>query len=102
MVSEAAMKHNVSPRVEELAKPKEREDRQHRDAEWPVSITARETTPTMRTLELARPKTWANGYNPDRSAIWKVGIGPMTAVPSNRCVIVDCFTHIQASHVVTS
>ena len=84
VVTEAAKFYNITPYLDGLAKPKVRQDGPFRDAEWKVSEGAKQCTPTERLEELARPKKPAEGYQPCRDTVWKVGVGALNAVASNR------------------
>ena len=75
-----------SEHTEQLAKPKERPDGPFRDPEWKISPVTMQATATDRVMELSKPKKLADGYQPCRDVIWKVGMGARTAVASNRYV----------------
>ena len=73
-----------SEHTEHLAKAKERPDGPFRDPEWKVSPATMQATASDRVMELSKPKKLADGYQPCRDVIWKVGMGAKTAVASNR------------------
>lgn len=84
IVTEAAKFYIITPYLDELAKPKEHLNGLFREAEWPVADGAKQATPSERIAELARHKKPAEGYQTCRSPIWKVGVGALNAVSSNR------------------
>lgn len=84
MVTQGAKSYSISPNMESLAKPKYRGDGPFRDAEWEVSANAKQAISSERTVELARARKPAEGYVPNRGPIWRVGMGAMNAVASNR------------------
>ncbi len=77
-----------SEHTEQLAKAKERPDGQFRDPQWKISPVTMQATATDRVMELSKPKKLADGYQPCRDVIWKVGMGARVAVASNRYDIV--------------
>lgn len=84
IVTEGAKFYTITPYLDGLAKPKEHLDGPFRDAEWKVSDGAKQSIPSERIAELARHKKPAEGYQPCRGAISKVGVGALNAVASNR------------------
>ena len=73
-----------SEHTESLARPKQRPDGPFRDPEWKVSPSTMQATATDRVTELSKAKKLADGYQPSRDVIWKVGTGAKSAVASNR------------------
>ena len=67
-----------------LAKPKLKLDGPFRAPQWTVPVGAKQAIATERVMELAKAKKPAEGYQPCRSATWKVGVGALNAVSSNR------------------
>ena len=84
IVSDAAKTCMPSEHTESLAKPKERPDGPFRDPEWKVSPATMQATASDRVMELSKPKKLADGYQPCRDVVWKVGVGARNAVASNR------------------
>ena len=84
VVTEGAKLYEVTTHMENLARPKTHVEGPYRDAQWPVSKATKEATASERLQELAKPKKPAEGYTPCRSVIWKVGVGALNAVTSNR------------------
>lgn len=84
VVSKAAKSCTPSLHVEQLAKPKQRPEGPFRDPQWKVEKGALQAIPTERLSELSKPKKVAEGYQPSRDVIWKVGVGARNAVASNR------------------
>ena len=86
-MTEGAKSYEATARIEALAKPKPRPDGPYRNAQWEVSAGAKQAIANERVVELAKHKTLAEGYQPCRSPIWKVGIGALSAVSSNRYIL---------------
>ena len=84
VVSKAARTCTASGHTETLAKAKEKAEGPFREPQWQVSDAAKRARPTDRTLDLARPKRVAEGYQPCRDVEWKVSGGAKNAVASNR------------------
>ena len=84
MVTSGAKNYEITPGLDGLAKPKQRLDGPFRSAEWPVSSAAKGAVAGERLLDLAKSKKLAEGYKPCRGVIWKVGVGALNAVTSNR------------------
>jgi hypothetical protein len=84
IVTDAAKFYEITPYLQELARPKDHVEGPFREAEWIVSGGAKQAIPSERTAELARHKKPPEGYQSCRHSIWKVGIGPLNAVASNR------------------
>lgn len=61
-VSEAAKQAESSTRVEQLARPKTRQDRLVREPTWRVSSASRRAVASARVQELAKPKKTVEGY----------------------------------------
>ncbi len=74
----------MTPHTDALAKPKLHLDGLFREAQWEVGAGAKQAIPTERVTELAKSKKPPEGYQPCRSPIWKVGMGALNAVSSNR------------------
>ncbi|KAH9513335.1 hypothetical protein Btru_034650 [Bulinus truncatus] len=83
-VPEPAKKAKATERVELLSSPKARSEGLFRDAIWPVSENALNSTPTPRCLELARAKSLADGFQPARDIEWPVSKAAKQAAPSER------------------
>lgn len=84
VVTEAAKLYEITPNLDYLAKPKPHFDGPYRDAQWPVSNAAKEAIAGERLLDLSKSRKLAEGYMPCRGVIWKVGVGALNAVTSNR------------------
>jgi len=78
------MSANPSYHIDSLAQPKKRPDGPFRDPQWKVAQSALEASASDRLLELARSKRLADGYQPSREVVWRVGTGAKNAVASNR------------------
>ena len=61
-VSANAKRARASPRIEQLARPKSRQDAEMRDPQWAVSKAAIKAVPRQRILELAQAKQFASEY----------------------------------------
>ena len=100
-VSEAAKKAVLTPRVEQLARPKTRGDGPFREPTWRVSSASRRTVATPRVLELARPKQLAEGYQPCREVEWIIPRNTLRAIASERTqvlskpIIRETMDHVQ-------
>lgn len=84
IVSEGVKTYQATPRIEMLATPKKRLGGPFRDPIWVVPKEAMQASPSARVLELAKHKRLVEGYQPPRSAIWRVSCGAKKAVASNR------------------
>lgn len=83
-VSKGTQYYDITPNLESLARPKMHSEGPFRDAQWIVSEAAKQAIPRERLHDLAKAKKTAEGYQPSREALWKVGVGALNAVSSNR------------------
>lgn len=84
IVSEGVKTYQATPRIETLATPKKRLGGPFRDPIWVVSKETMQASPSPRVVELAKHKRLVEGYQPARSAIWRVTSGAKKAVASKR------------------
>lgn len=84
IVSTGAKLYEITPNLENLAKPKKCVEGPFRDAQWPVSKAAKEAIASERLLELSKSKKLSDGFMQNRDVVWKIGVGPLNAVTSNR------------------
>ena len=71
-VSQNAMRHEASARVEDLARPKSRSDGLLRDPQWVIRKATLKADASTRVQELAKPKQLSERYVPDRDVEWRV------------------------------
>ncbi|XP_033125434.1 testicular haploid expressed gene protein-like [Anneissia japonica] len=84
IVGGAAKRAVASPRLEYLANPKSRPVGPFRDSIWPVSASVLKASVSPRQLELSKPKSVAEGYQPARSIQWEVKRSAKRAVATSR------------------
>ena len=83
-VSEPAKRAVSSARVEQLARPKTRQDGLIREPTWRVSSASRRTVASARVQELAKPKQTVEGYLPSRQTEWPISKSTLRAIASER------------------
>ncbi|ESO96959.1 hypothetical protein LOTGIDRAFT_214487 [Lottia gigantea] len=84
IVSTAAMKASASERIEGLANPKNRPVGPFREPEWLVSDSAKNAAASTRSVELARAKPLAEGYQPHKEIEWPISKGAKRAQATPR------------------
>ena len=101
IVTDGVKSYQATPQIELLATPKKKLDGPFRDPVWIVSKAAMQTSPSPRVMELAKSKRLVEGYQPSRSAIWRVTSGAKTAVASKRMtelatpIVRETMDHVQ-------
>ena len=101
LVSETAKRVVTSARVEQLARPKTRQDGLIREPTWRVSSASRRTVASARVQELAKPKQTAEGYFPCKEVEWPVSRNTLRAMASERTqtlakpIIRETMDHVQ-------
>ena len=101
VVPESAKTYQATGRIDSLATPKKRLDGPFRDPQWEVSKASMQAVPTDRVMDLAKSKKLADGYQPCKSALWKVSTGAKNAVASTRMeelskpIIRETMDHVQ-------
>ncbi|XP_064601513.1 sperm microtubule associated protein 2-like [Liolophura sinensis] len=84
VVSPATLSAKASPHTENLAQAKVRDSGQYRDPEWQVSESAKTANASSRSVELAKPKGFAEGYLFEREVQWPVSRSAKRAVATTR------------------
>ncbi|KAK3096208.1 hypothetical protein FSP39_024490 [Pinctada imbricata] len=79
-----ALSASASERLQALASPKRRSEGPFRPPQWPVSPAAKSVSAKPRSMELARPKGTADGYQLPRDEIWVVTRAAKKASASGR------------------
>lgn len=101
IVSEPAKRAVSSARVEQLARPKTRQDGPVREPTWRVSSASRRTVASARVQELAKAKQTVEGYLPCRDVEWPVSRNTLRAIASERTqtlskpIIRETMDHVQ-------
>lgn len=101
IVSEPAKRAVSSARVEQLARPKTRQDGLIREPTWRVSSASKRTVASARVQELAKPKQTVEGYLPSRETEWPVSKSTLRAMASERTqdlskpIIRETMDHVQ-------
>ncbi|CAH1783291.1 unnamed protein product [Owenia fusiformis] len=84
IIPRPALSARCTDRLETLAESKNRSEGPFREPMWPVSDRAKTAQPSNRSLELAKPKSLAEGYIPERGVEWPVTRGAKKAIASAR------------------
>lgn len=101
IVTEPAKRAVTSARVEQLARPKTRQDGLIREPTWRVSSASRRTVASARVQELAKPKQTTKGYFPCREVEWSISKNTLRAIASERTqnlskpIIRETMDHVQ-------
>lgn len=100
-MSTTARRAVSSTRVEQLARPKTREDGLVREPAWLVSSASRRAVASARVQELAKPKQTVEGYLPCKEVEWAINRGTLRVTASERTqtlakpIIRESMDHLQ-------
>jgi len=79
-----ALTAKLTARLDQLATPKERLLGDFREAEWKVSKGAKSYSTSVRTMELSKPNSLAEGFVPQRDCVWPVSVAARHAIAGPR------------------
>ncbi|KAK2558370.1 Testicular haploid expressed gene protein-like [Acropora cervicornis] len=100
-VSKTARRAVSSTRVEQLSRPKTREDGPVRESAWRVSSASRRAVASARVQALAKPKQTVEGYLPCKEVEWAINRGTLRVTASERTqtlakpIIRESMDHLQ-------
>ncbi|XP_074613423.1 uncharacterized protein LOC141873340 isoform X2 [Acropora palmata] len=100
-VSKTARRALSSTRVEQLSRPKTREDGPVRESAWRVSSASRRAVASARVQALAKPKQTVEGYLPCKEVEWAINRGTLRVTASERTqtlakpIIRESMDHLQ-------